>query len=134
MLTERQIDTFKTAVDAQFGTDAIADRESATPTPAEPVEPEPTAPTAPEPAAPDVEPAIDVKVTTATDTPATDEPIEPAAKATSTDIETLLNNLSIQSIRKLASKKGASGHGTRAAIAGRLKALVTKDEILAAAS
>jgi len=72
MLTERQIDTFKTAVDAQFGTDAIAFRESATPTPAEPVEPEPTAPTAPEPAAPDVEPAIDVEVTTATDTPATD--------------------------------------------------------------
>jgi ABC-type lipopolysaccharide export system ATPase subunit len=60
--------------------------------------------------------------------------IEPAAKATSTDIETLLNNLSIQSIRKLASKKEASGHGTRAEIAGRLKALVTKDEILAAAS
>jgi septal ring-binding cell division protein DamX len=75
MLTERQINTFKTAVDAQFGTDAIGILESATVAPAEPTTPEPHAPTAPSaPTAPDVEPAIDVEVTTATDTPATDFP------------------------------------------------------------
>src|SRR6476620_7524386 len=43
-----QIDTFKTAVDAQFGTDAIGILESATVAPAETVEPEPVEPTAPE--------------------------------------------------------------------------------------
>jgi len=69
-----QIDTFKTAVDAQFGTDAIAFRESATPTPAEPVEPEPTAPTAPSaPTAPDIEPTIDVEAEV-TDATVTDFP------------------------------------------------------------
>jgi len=74
MLTERQIDTFKTAVDAQFGTDAITFRESATPTPAEPVEPEPTAPTAPSaPTAPDIEPTIDVEAEV-TDATVTDFP------------------------------------------------------------
>ena len=84
-----QINTFKTAVDAQFGTDAIAFLESATPTPAEPVEP-----TAPEsPTTPEVEPVIDVEVTTATDTPATEEPIGPAIKATTPDIEGLLNKM-----------------------------------------
>ena len=99
-----QISTFKVAVDAQFGTDAIAFLESATPTPAEPVEPEPVEPTAPEsPAAPDVEPAIDVEVTT--DATVTDEPIEPAVKATTPDIEGLLNKMTIQNIRKLAAAK-----------------------------
>ena len=95
-----QIDTFKTAVDAQFGTDAIAFLESATPTPAEPVEPEPTAPTASSaPTAPDVEPTIDVEVKVA-DATVTDEPIEPATKATPPDIEGMLNKMTIQSIRK----------------------------------
>ena len=77
-----QINTFKTAVDAQFGTDAIAFLESATPTPAEPVKPEPTAPTAPlsAPTAPDVEPTIDVEAEV-TDATVTDELIEPAVKA-----------------------------------------------------
>lgn len=124
-----EIGTFKAAVEAQFGTDAIAFLESATPTPAEPVEPEPTAPTAPEPAAPEVEPAIDVEVTTATDTPATDEPIKLAAKATTPDIEGLLNKMSIQNIRKLAAAKGADGKGTRASIAARLKTIVTESDI-----
>ena len=120
-----QIGTFKAAVDAQFGTDAIAFLESATPTPAEPVEP-----TAPEsPTTPEVEPVIDVEVTTATDTPATEEPIEPAVKATTPDIEGLLNKMTIQNIRKLAAAKKVSGNGTRAAIAGRLKAIVTQADI-----
>ncbi|MEG4121445.1 hypothetical protein QUA43_28740 [Microcoleus sp. N9_B4] len=121
-----QIGTFKAAVDAQFGTDAIAFLESATPAPAETVEPaEPVEPTAPESsAAPDVEPAIDVEAT-ATDTPATDEPIVPTAP----DIEGLLNKMSIQNIRKLASAKGTDTKGTRATIAARLKALVTESDI-----
>jgi hypothetical protein len=61
-LTERQINTFKTAVDAQFGTDVIGILESATVAPAEPTTPEPHAPTAPSaPTAPDIEPTIDVE-------------------------------------------------------------------------
>ena len=125
-----QINTFKTAVDAQFGTDAIAFLESATPTPAEPVKPEPTAPTAPlsAPTAPDVEPTIDVEAEV-TDATVTDEPIEPAVKATTPDIEGLLNKMTIQNIRKLAAAKKVSGNGTRAAIAGRLKAIVTQADI-----
>lgn len=119
-----EIGTFKTAVEAQFGTDAIAFLESATPTPAEAVEP-----TAPEPAAaPDVEPAIDVEAT-ATDTPAANEPTEPVAKATLPDIEGMLNKMTIQDIRKLAAAKKINGSGTRAAIAGRLKAIVTEADI-----
>ncbi len=121
-----EIPTFKAAVDAQFGTDAIAFLESATPTPAEAVEPKPTAPTAPEPsAAPDdVAPVIDVAATV------TDEPIKqttkPVAPAT---IEKMLNEMTIQSIRKLASVKGVDTKGTRAVIAGRLKAIVTQADI-----
>ena len=121
-----QINTFKTAVDAQFGTDAIAFLESATPTPAEPVKPEPTAPTAPEaPTAPDVEPAIDVEAEV-TDATVTDEPIEPAVKA---DIEMLLNKMSLADIRKLAKAKGADARGNRVNIAARLKALVTESDV-----
>jgi len=120
-----EIPTFKAAVEAQFGTDAIAFLESATPAPVESTEPEPTAPIAPEPsAAPGVEPAIDVAAT------ATDEPIDqtpkPVAPAT---IEKMLNEMTIQSIRKLASAKGVDTKGTRAAIAGRLKKLVTESDI-----
>jgi hypothetical protein len=124
-----EIGTFKAAVGAQFGTDAIAFLESANPAPAETVKPEPTAPEAPETSPqPDIEPAIEVEAT-ATDTPATDEPIEPTAPAP--DIEAQLNKLSIQSIRKLAAAKKVSGHGTRAAIAGRLKAIVTNADLRA---
>lgn len=114
-----EISTFKAAVDAQFGTDAIAFLESATPA-AETVQPEPIAPTAPEPPVePDVEPVIDVEVAAT----ATDTPIEP------TDIETKLKKMSIQSIRKLAATKGANGKGTRAEIAARLKAIVTESDL-----
>ena len=123
-----EIGTFKAAVEAQFGTDAIAFLEPVTPAPAEPIEPAPTAPTAPEPSAtPETDPVIDVEATT--DTPTADEPIELAAKATSPDIEGMLNKMTIQSIRKLAAAKGADGKGTRASIAARLKALVTEADI-----
>jgi uncharacterized protein YPO0396 len=121
-----EIPTFKAAVEAQFGTDAIAFLEPATPTLVETVEPEPTAPTAPtasEPiAAPEAMPeAIDVEVMDTTTDEATPEP-DPT-------IEELLNKMTIQSIRKLASAKGIDGKGTRAAIAERLKALVTESDI-----
>ena len=130
MLTERQIDTFKTAVDAQFGTDAIADPESATPTPAEPVEPEPTAPIAPSaPTAPDVEPTIDVEVKVSVAT-VTDEPLAPTApELPATDIETLLNKMSLADIRKLAKTKRADARGNRVNIAARLKKIVTQADI-----
>ncbi len=128
-----QVEIFKVAIESKFNSSVIAfwpEAPEPTVEPTEPIEPEPTAPTAP--AAPetspelDTEPVIDVKVSTATDAP-----IEPTAAAPTTapDIEGLLNKLSIQSIRKLAAAKGASGHGTRAAIAGRLKKLVTQADI-----
>ena len=120
-----QINTFKTAVDAQFGVVGVGILESATVAPAEPATPEPIAPTAPSaPAAPDVEPAIDVEATDTTDTP-----IVPTPTTTAADIEGLLNKMTIQNIRKLASAKKVSGNGTRAAIAGRLKAIVTQADI-----
>jgi outer membrane biosynthesis protein TonB len=119
-----EIPTFKAAIEAQFGTDAIAFLESATPTPAETVEPEPTAPTAPEPT-PETEPVIDVKVTT-------DAPIETTSEVATTDIERLLNKMTIQDIRKLAAAKKVNGSGTRSAIAGRLKAIVTESDVWSA--
>jgi len=127
-LTERQIDTFKTAVDAQFGTNEIGILESATVAPAEPTTPEPIAPTAPSaPAAPDVEPAIEVEVADAT---VTDEPIAPTApESPATDIETLLNKMSLADIRKLAKAKGSDARGNRVNIAARLKKIVTESDI-----
>jgi len=120
-----QVGTFKDAIDIKFGTDAIGILSPADTT-AEPTTPEPTAPTAPEapesPAAPDVEPAIDVEVAATTDTPIAPTPTTP-------DIEGLLNKMSIQSIRKLASAKGTDTKGTRASIAARLKTLVTQADI-----
>lgn len=120
-----EIGTFKAAVGAQFGTDAIAFLESATPATNAPIEPEPTAPTAPETSPePEIEPAIDVEAL-----PTTDAPIAPTPTTTAADIEGLLNKMTIQSIRKLAAAKKVSGNGTRAAIAGRLKAIVTQADI-----
>jgi len=123
-----QVGTFKDAIDIKFATEAIGILEPATTTPAEP---EPIAPTLPEPPTePDTELAIiDVEVSNATDTPATDEPSEPAAKTAAADIEGLLNKMSIQNIRKLAAAKGADGKGTRASIAARLKKIVTESDI-----
>jgi hypothetical protein len=117
-----EIGTFKAAVEAQFGTDAIAFLESATPA-AEAVEPEPTAPITPDATAPDVEQVIDVDVATVTD-----ELIAPTPTAT-VEIEGLLNKMTIQDIRKLAVRKKVSASGTRVAIAGRLKAIVTEADI-----
>ena len=127
MLTERQINTFKTAVDAQFGVVGVGILESATVAPAEPATPEPIAPTAP--SAPDVEPAIDVEVEVA-DATVTDEPIAPTApESPATDIETLLNKMSLADIRKLAKAKGSDARGNRVNIAARLKKIVTESDI-----
>jgi len=125
-----QIDTFKTAVDAQFGTNAIGILESATVAPAEPTTPEPIAPIAPStPTAPDIEPTIDVEVKVA-DATVTDEPIAPTApKLPATDIETLLNKMSLADIRKLAKAKGADARGNRVNIAARLKKIATESDI-----
>lgn len=119
-----EIPTFKTAVEAQFGTDAIAFLEPATPAPAGTVEPEPTPPTIPEQPA-DV-PAIDVEVTR--DAPAADKPIEPAV-APSEKIETLLSKMSLTDIRKLAKSKKIDARGNLNNIAARLKAIVTESDI-----
>lgn len=121
-----EIPTFKAAVEAQFGTDAIALLESATPKPVETVEPEPTAP---EPSTTiEIEPAIDVEAT-ATDTPATDEPINSTPEATSAKIESLLGKMSLTDIRKLAKMKKVDARGNLNTIAARLKALVTESDI-----
>ena len=120
-----EIPTFKAAVESQFGTDAIAFLEPAIPTPAETIEPEPIAPIAPEPAVmPEVAPVIDIEAA-----PAIDEPIGSIAKSATLGIESSLNKMTIQDIRKLATAKKVSGNGTRAVIAGRLKAIVTQVDI-----
>lgn len=120
-----EIGTFKAAVEAQFGTDAIAFLEPVIPTPAETIEPEPITPIAPEPTvAPEVAPVIDVEVT-----PAIDKPIGSIAKSATLGIESSLNKMTIQDIRKLATAKKVSGNGTRAVIAGRLKEIVTQADI-----
>lgn len=41
----------------------------------------------------------------------------------------MLNKMSIQNIRKSAVRKKVSASGTQATIAGRLKAIVTDDDI-----
>ena len=122
-----QVKIFRDALVDKFAPGAIGILEPATTTPAEPIEPKPIEPTAPEPSAPDIEPALDVEVATATDMPAADESVA----STTPDIEGLLNKLSIQSIRKLAAAKGVNGIGTRAAIAERLKAIVTNADLRA---
>lgn len=118
-----QVGTFKDAIDQKFGTEAIGILSPAPAVPTEPIEPEPTepiAPTAPEsPTEPEIEPVIDVEVT------ATNQPTPPPTA----DIETKLNKMSIQSIRKLAAAKGANGKGTRVEIAARLKTIVTESDI-----
>jgi hypothetical protein len=117
--------TFKAAVDAQFGTDAIAFLESANPAPAETVEPEPTAPELS--IAAEIESAIDVEAN-ATDTLPTDEPIEPTPTP-SAKIESLLGKMSLADIRKLAKNKKVDARGSLLTIAARLKAIVTESDI-----
>lgn len=121
-----EIGTFKAAVEAQFGTDAIAFLEPAAP--AETVAPEPTAPIAPEPTMPDIEPAIDVEVTVTPDAPVTDKPIE-ATPTPSAKIESLLSKMSLADIRKLAKNKKVDARGNLLTIAARLKAIVTESDI-----
>lgn len=128
-----EIPTFKAAVNAQFGTDAIAFLEPVTAAPAETVEPEPTSPTAPETTTPDIEPAINVEVTATTDEPVTDAPIEPTPTP-STKIESLLGKMSLTDIRKLAKNKKVDARGNLLTIAARLKAIVTESDIWDAAT
>ena len=123
-----EIGTFKAAVEAQFGTDAIAFLEPAIPTPAETIEPEPIAPIAPEPAVmPEVAPVIDIEAT-----PAVDEPVISQSFGINLDtdnVEALLNKMSLADIRKLAKAKGTDAKGNRINIAARLKTLVTESDI-----
>jgi hypothetical protein len=131
-----QVDTFKDALVVKFATDAIGILEPADTAPTQPIEPEPTAPSAPETSPEsEIEPVIDVEVSTATEAPATDAPIEPTAPTPAAtpgaDIEKLLNKMTIQSIRKLAASRGVSAIGTRANIAARLQKIVTESDIRA---
>ena len=123
-----EIGTFKAAVEAQFGTDAIAFLEPAIPTPAETIEPEPIAPIAPESAVmPEVAPVIDIEAT-----PAVDEPVISQSFGINLDtdnVEALLNKMSLADIRKLAKAKGTDAKGNRINIAARLKTLVTESDI-----
>jgi hypothetical protein len=123
-----EIPTFKAAVDAQFGTDAIAFLESATPTPAETVEPEPVEPITPEPSAtPEIESAIDVQVASE---PETATPIKPEP-APAENIEQVLNKLPLPSLRMLAKSKSVDARGTKANITARLKKIVTPADLRA---
>lgn len=122
-----QIGTFKAAVDAQFGTEAIGILSPADTT-AEPTTPEPIAPTAPEPSAtPDVESVIDVEVAATTEPAA---PTEPESAPTE-DIEQALNKMPLPSLRMLAKSKGTDARGTKANLAARLKKLVTPTDLRA---
>ena len=121
-----EIPTFKAAVEAQFGTDAIAFLESATPAPAEPIEPAPTEPTAPEPTtAADTNPVIDIEAT-----PEPAAPIEPEP-APEPDIEQALANMPLPTLRSLAKSKKVDARGTAANITRRLKAIVTNADLRA---
>lgn len=125
-----QIDTFKDALTIKFTTDAIGILSPADTAPTQPIEPEPFAPTAPESQTVPDESVIDVQSTPVDITPV--ETIAPTApESPATDIETLLNKMSLADIRKLAKAKGADARGNRVNIAARLKVLVTKAEVLA---
>jgi hypothetical protein len=127
-----QIGTFQAAIEAKFSTEAIAQLPaSPDPEPASEPAPEPNTPTAPEsPTEPEIEPAIDVEVADNTDAPIAPAPTPTPGAAT--DIEGMLNKMTIQSIRKLAAAKKISSSGTRASIAARLKKIVTESDIQAA--
>lgn len=132
-----QVEVFQTAIESKFNSETIGFLPEAPKPTAEPTATKPTAPTAPDTSAePEIEPAIDVEVAETPETPATDAPIATAPAPTTaatptTDIEGLLNKMSIQNIRKLASAKGTDTKGTRANIAARLKKIVTESEIRA---
>ncbi|MEG4917762.1 hypothetical protein [Microcoleus sp. B7-D4] len=125
-----EIATFKDALVVKFATDAIGILSPADTAPTQPIAPEPFAPTAPESQTVPDESVIDVQSTPADITPV--ETIAPTApESPATDIETLLNKMSLADIRKLAKAKGADARGNRVNIAARLKVLVTKAEVLA---
>lgn len=125
-----EIATFKDALVVKFATDAIGILSPADTAPTQPIEPAPFAPTAPESQTVPDESVIDVQSTPADITPV--ETIAPTApESPATDIETLLNKMSLADIRKLAKAKGADARGNRVNIAARLKVLVTKAEVLA---
>ena len=115
-----EITTFKDALVVKFSNEAIALIEPTAPTEtATDTSIEPTSPTPP-----DINPVIDVDVapTPATDTPDTDTPA---------DIEKSLDSLSLKSFRKLAKSKNLDSRLNRATLTARLKALVTRGELLA---
>jgi len=128
-----QIAIFKEAMAAKFNTEVVAQLPAS---PESTPVPEPT----PEPDAP-VGDALESVTATVIDVDALPEPapepeetalivnqdLEPEAEESATVAE--LNQLSIQIIRKIASKKKVGGGGTRAEIAARLAGLVTKDDI-----
>ena len=125
-----EIATFKDALVVKFATDALGILSPADTAPTQPIEPEPHAPTAPESQTVPDESVIDVQSTPADITSV--EPLAPTApESPATDIEVLLNKMSLADIRKLAKAKGADARGNRVNIAARLKVLVTKAEVLA---
>ena len=128
-----QVQIFKGAIESKFNSETIAFLPEAPEPTAESITPEPTAPAAPDTSL-ETEIAIDVEVLETPETPATDAPTPTAPTPTpgaTTDIEGLLNKMSIQNIRKLASAKGTDTKGTRASIAARLKKIVTVADIWA---
>ncbi len=127
-----QVEVFQTAIESKFNSETIGFLPEAPKPTAEPTATEPTAPTAPDTSAePEIEPAIDVEVSDTTDAPIATAPTPTPTPTAATDIEGLLNKMSIQNIRKLASAKGTDTKGTRASIAARLKKIVTVADIRA---
>ncbi|MEG4307119.1 hypothetical protein QUB16_31105 [Microcoleus sp. D3_18a_C4] len=114
-----EIATFKDALVVKFNSEAIAQIEPTAPTETDTTPAEPTAPTPP-----DTNPVIDVDVapTPVAPTPDTDTPA---------DIEKSLDSLSLQSFRKLAKSKNLDSRLNRATLTARLKAITTRDEVLA---
>jgi hypothetical protein len=127
-----QVEVFQVAIESKFNSETIALLTEAPETTTEPTATEPTAPTAPDTSAePEIEPAIDVEVSDTTDAPIATAPTPTPTPTAATDIEGLLNKMSIQNIRKLASAKGTDTKGTRASIAARLQKIVTESDIRA---
>jgi hypothetical protein len=141
-----EIATFKNALVVKFNNEAIAQIEPAAPATPAATSTEPTEPIAPTP--PDTNPVIDIESTPATDTPATDTPATDTTATDTTatdttatdttdsdttdiDIEKTLDSLSLQSFRKLAKSKKLDSRLSRATLTARLKAITTRDEVLA---
>ena len=127
-----EIATFKEAINIKFNSEAIALIDTAPNTASDTASNTAPDTALTEPIPLDDESVIDVQSTPADITPV--ETIAPTApESPATDIETLLNKMSLADIRKLAKAKGADARGNRVNIAARLKVLVTKAEVLAVA-